>query len=332
MNAKAGHPPVRAFADLSLADRVTAGRKAATLGELRRLGIRVPDGFVVAADAFEQFMQTVLPEKNANDPGTVTRRMENAPFPPEVHAAIARAYRALSLDDFRPDLPVAVRSSVDCNVQMETSLAGLHDSYLSVRGINGVLHAVRSCWATLYGAGIAENDITIGVIVQKMVSSQSSGVMYTRHPETGDRSVVMISGSWGLSANVTNDVVTEDTFVVNKATGEIANRTVSEKLLQHLPDHFGGGVRLEAVPADRQKAACLTDFQIVELAQTGKRIERQFGVSQIIDWAIAPDERGVYILQSRPDTVTGARPQLVTPASQTDVRRTARLVRNPPRT
>jgi pyruvate,water dikinase len=310
MNAKAGHPPpVRWFADLSLADREIAGRKAATLGELLRLGIRVPEGFVVISEALEQF---------TNDTATVTTE------------AIARAYRALSMDDFRPDLPVAIRSSIECNPETETSLAGLHDSYLSVRGINGVLHAVRSCWATLH-AGIANADVTIGVIVQKMVSSQSSGTMYTRHPETGDRSVVFIRGSWGLSAS-TNGAVTEDTFVVNKATGELVSRTVSEKLVQQLPDHFGGGIRQEAVPADRQKAACLTDFQIAELAQIAKRIERQFGMSQNMDWAIAPDERSAYILQSRPDTVTRARPQLVQPAAHADLRGTARILRGPRRT
>jgi pyruvate,water dikinase len=143
----------------------------------------------------------------------------------------------------------------------------------------------------------------MGVVVQRMVHSHCSGVMFTRSPTTGDRSVIAIEGSWGLGSSIVSGEVTPDKFVVSKVTGEIVNRTVSDKLIQHLPDAIAGGVRQEPVPENQRKAPCLTDDQIAELTQVAKRVERHYGSAQDIEWAIAQGERGVYLLQSRPETV-----------------------------
>jgi len=140
-----------------------------------------------------------------------------------------------------------------------------------------------------------------------MVNSRCSGVMFTRSPTTGDRSVIAIEGSWGLGSSVVSGEVTPDRFVVSKVTGEISSRAISEKLVQHLPDHFGGGVRHEPVPDEHQKLPCLTDAQIAELAQIAKRVERHYGSAQDIEWAIAHEEHGAYLLQSRPETVWASR-------------------------
>jgi phosphoenolpyruvate synthase/pyruvate phosphate dikinase len=325
MTLRVGSPFVRWFASIGIADRPTVGGKGASLGELDRAGIRVPPGFVVTTAAFERMLGALDPDGSirarisrldAQDlPGVqsasaeIRARIEGLPFPSELHAVLVEAYRELSEREL--DTPVAVRSSATTEDSADASFAGLQDTYLWVRGLEGVAHSVRSCWASLYSVEsvsyrlrlkIAENHVAMGVVVQRMVNAHCSGVMFTRSPTTGDRSVVAIEGSWGLGSCIVSGEVTPDKFVVNKVTGDIVNRAVSEKLTQHLPDAIAGGVRREPVPAELRAVQCLTDEQITELAQIAKRVERHYGAPQDIEWAIAHGERGVYLLQSRPET------------------------------
>jgi pyruvate,water dikinase len=127
-------------------------------------------------------------------------------------------------------------------------------------------------------------------------------VMFTRSPTTGDRSMIAIEGSWGLGSCIVSGEVTPDTFLVNKVTGEIRNRVISEKARQHVPDFDKGGVLDIEVEADKRSAPCVSDHELSELATIGKTIERHYGNPQDIEWSI--DESGtVYLLQSRPETV-----------------------------
>lgn len=242
----------------------------------------------------------------------------------------------------RSPTPVAVRSSATSEDSAAASFAGLQDTFLWVRGAESVIRSVRSCWASLYSAEsvsyrlrlkLPEQRVSMGVVVQRMVESLCSGVMFTRSPTTGDRSVIAIEGSWGLGSCIVSGEVTPDKFVVSKVTGEISHRTVSEKLTQHTPQHGTSGVRVEEVPADRQSAPCLTDQAIIALAELGKQIERHYGTPQDIEWAIGTEESAgrnvkadlivsatatnttmandpnalrqqrIFILQSRPETV-----------------------------
>jgi len=324
---------VRWFASLGLKDRPSVGGKGASLGELERAGIRVPPGFVVTTTAFEALMAALertdpndtirarVAALDANDLPAITRacgeireRIENAPFPAELHAAIAAAY--IELSNGENESPVAVRSSATSEDSAEASFAGLQDTYLWVRSAEQVLQNVRSCWASLYSVEsvsyrlrlkLPESNVAMGVVVQRMVNSQCAGVMFTRSPTSGDRSVIAIEGSWGLGSSIVSGEVTPDKYVVSKVTGEITHRTVSEKLIQHLPDVVAGGVRHEAVPDERQSLPCITDAQIAELVQVGKLVERHYGSAQDIEWAIAHGEHGVYLLQSRPETVWASR-------------------------
>jgi phosphoenolpyruvate synthase/pyruvate phosphate dikinase len=323
---RAGSPFARWFASIGLQDRPTVGGKGASLGELDRAGIRVPPGFVVTTAAFERMLAALdrdgairarIAALDANDlPGItnackdIRARIELASLPTELRAAILDSYRELNGPEH--DVPVAVRSSATSEDSAEASFAGLQDTYLWVRGAEGVAHAVRSCWASLYSVEsvsyrlrleIPENQVAMGVVVQRMVNSHCSGVMFTRSPTTGDQSVVAIEGSWGLGSSIVSGEVTPDKFVVSKVTGEIVHRTVSDKLTQHLPDAIAGGVRHEPVPENMRSVPCLSDDQLAELAQVAKRVERHYGAAQDIEWAIAHGERGVYLLQSRPETV-----------------------------
>ncbi len=325
---------VTPFKDLTLKDRPTVGGKGASLGELTHAGIAVPPGFVLTTAAFEQFVAsfdsdgTIRKTIAALDPvdlpaitavcAGVRERIERAPLPDELSKAIAHAYGELVGSDQRA--PVAVRSSATSEDSAEASFAGLQDTYLWVRGEDAVQSYVRSCWASLYSTEsvsyrlrlqLPEEHVAMGVVIQRMVNSLCSGVMFTRSPTSGDRSVITIEGSWGLGSCIVSGEVTPDKFVVNKVTAEICRRTVSAKQHQHLPNADSGGVRAAAVEESRQSVPCLSDKEIGALAELGKRVERHYGAPQDIEWAIGPGSEaasdGIFLLQSRPETVWAAR-------------------------
>jgi pyruvate,water dikinase len=324
---------IASFRDITLNDRPTVGGKGASLGELTRAGINVPPGFVVTTAAFERFIAaididgTIRDVVAALDPSdlstvcTVTEQVrdqiESSPLPADIRESVTNAYREMVSGDNRA--PVAVRSSATSEDSADASFAGLQDTYLWIRGAEAVLRSVRSCWASLYTTQsvtyrlrlrLPEQHVAMGVVIQRMVNSLCSGVMFTRSPTTGDRSVIAIEGSWGLGSCIVSGEVTPDKFVVNKVTGEICKRTISQKVFQHVPNPDGGGVRTQAVPPDRQTMPCLTDDEIHALAQIGKRVESHYGVPQDIEWAIGEErvsDEGIYLLQSRPETVWASR-------------------------
>jgi pyruvate, water dikinase len=324
--------PVLPFADIGRDDVACAGGKGASLGELLRAGIRVPDGFVVTTAAFRQVVEHLTvqgesiaaraaaldpeaPETLASETARIRTEVESAPLPPSVVEAVTAHYARLCGQAGHRDLPVAVRSSATSEDSADASFAGLQDTYLWVSGRRSVVEHVRRCWASLYSVesvtyrrrrGIPETDLAMAVVVQQMVGARSAGVMFTRSPLTGDRSVVAIDASWGLGSAVVSGDVTPDSFVVSKVTGEIVRRTVSTKTRWHQPDPRGHGVVETDVPAQLRDVPALGDEEIAELVAIGGRVEAHYGCPQDIEWAVsrsAPPGENVFLLQSRPETV-----------------------------
>jgi len=157
---------------------------------------------------------------------------------------------------------------------------------------------------------LSEHGLAMGVVIQQMIDSRCSGVMFTRSPNTGDRSVVVVEASWGLGSAVVSGEVTPDKYAIGKITGEIVNRSVSSKLRQHRPNPGGAGVIDEEVPVDQQNAACISEDELHALVDIAKRVERHYGCPQDIEWAIArefPPGENIFLLQSRPETVWAAK-------------------------
>jgi pyruvate, water dikinase len=332
-----GAPPrlVRQIADLGAADVASAGGKAASLGELTRAGLRVPAGYVVTAEAFGLAMGTLDPALGeeigrlpADDVGAIGRvaagvraRITAAPLPPEVAAEITAAHDRLGAP------AVAVRSSATLEDSPEASFAGLQDTYLAVRGVEAVLDRVRSCWASLYNdesvayrrrMGLAEHGLAMAVVVQRMLSTRAAGVMFTRSPISGDRSVVAIEGTWGLGSALVGGEVTPDSFTVSKVTGEITGRRIGAKLRLHSFVPHEPGVSVLAMPAALRGRPCLTDDQARALALLARQVEEHFGSPQDIEWALLGDDPAcpplhgeiadrIMLLQSRPETAWAAR-------------------------
>jgi pyruvate,water dikinase len=321
-----------------------AGGKAASLGELIRAGLRVPPGFVVTVDAFTAALAHIDPggrlraEIGALPPGDLAgitamagrlrERVAAAPVSRLAATAITAAYAELAGDDSPPagaaarrEPLVAVRSSATMEDGAHDSFAGLQATILAVRGADRLLGAVRRCWASLYSdesvayrrrAGLPEPPLAMAVVVQVMVSPRAAGVMFTRSPLTGDRSVVAIEGTWGLGSALVDGDVTPDSFTISKITGEITVRRISPKAITHSlpPNDTGPGVT--DTPVVRRNEPCLTDEEIRALAAVGRRVEAHYGSPQDIEWAVL-DEQGppaaerVVLLQSRPETAWAAR-------------------------
>jgi pyruvate,water dikinase len=337
------------------AGAVAVGGKAASLGELARAGVAVPPGFAVTTEAFTAAMAAIdadgalragIEARPADDAAQVARVaarfrgvVAEAPLPSAVAAAVEAGYAGLGGAS-----DVAVRSSATVEDSAEASFAGLQDTYLGVSGAASVLDHVRRCWASMYNdesvayrrrLGLPEAGVAMAVVVQRMVAPRAAGVMFTRSPVTGDRSVVAIEGTWGLGSALVSGDVTPDSWVISKITGEITARRVSPKVKIHryvpngsvaLPaptpgscageagpagDPGGARVTVADTPADLRDTPCLSDDEIRSLAAVARRVEAHYAAPQDIEWALlggeaAPDAR-IVLLQSRPETVWAAR-------------------------
>ena len=314
----------RALHELRAADAERFGGKSAGLGELIAAGIPVPPGFAISAAAFMAFLEgaglgerveAVLADLDPTDATAVAdasrhlaEAMRSAPVPQELRAELARRYAEL---DAGSDAAVAVRSSALGEDSHEATFAGQQESYLWVRGADGVADAVRDCWVSLYSpaaisyrarlgaAGAA--PAAMGVTVQLMVDAEISGVMFTCNPVSGDPSVTAINASWGLGLAVVGGEVTPDYYLVSKVTGEVLRQDVCSKDVQYVagPERRGA-VRTE-VPAERREASCLDPGRLAELVELARSVHRHFGYHQDIEWAI--DREGtLHVVQSRPVT------------------------------
>lgn len=304
-----------------MADRPRVGGKGGSLGELCNARIPVPDGFVITTAGFRAFLDRLDAEHgirrrisglDPQDMATLNQAtseirtlVDRAEPPSALREAILAAVVGLG-----EGTPVAVRSSATSEDSEDASFAGLQDTYLWQKGADQVMAAVRKCWASLYNPesvayrlrlGLPEDQLAMAVVVQTMVNSRCSGVMFTRSPTTGDRSVITIEGSWGLGSSIVSGEVTPDKYVVNKVTAEICGRDVAAKLIAHLPDEAGGILEMP-VHEDKQTVSCLEDDHIRELAAIARRVEKHYGLPQDIEWAIDQDDN-ILLLQSRPETV-----------------------------
>ena len=318
------------------ADAGTVGGKAASLGELARAGVSVPPGFAVTTEAFTAAMEVIdadgalragiegLPAGDVAEIARVAGRFRGivarSPLPSEVAAAIEAGYAALGgtpgVAGVADVADVAVRSSATVEDSADASFAGLQDTYLGVSGAGSVLEHVRRCLASMYNdesvayrrrLGLPEAGVAMAVVVQRMVAPRAAGVMFTRSPVTGDRSVVAIEGTWGLGSALVSGDVTPDSWVISKITGEITARRVSPKGKMHGylpggaaspspspesladPDERAevmGRVTVLDTPADLREAPCLTDEEIRALAAVARRVEGHYGVPQDIEWAV----------------------------------------------
>ncbi|MET0233310.1 MAG: PEP/pyruvate-binding domain-containing protein [Kibdelosporangium sp.] len=299
------------FEDIDAGMLATVGGKAANLGELTRAGLPVPPGFCVTTEAYRRVAAQAGAD-GGHEAAKARDLIVGTPVPAEIGAAILAGYAKLG-----EDVPVAVRSSATAEDLPFASFAGQQDTYLNVVGGEAVLDAVRRCWASLWtdravsyraGNGIDNSTVHLAVVIQLMVQSQVAGVMFTANPVTGCRREHVIDASPGLGEAVVSGAVNPDHFVVRGK--EIVERRLGDKrlVIRSLP---GGGtehVELESGSAQ----ACVTDAQLLALAELGSRVEKHYGSPQDTEWAIDADGT-LWLTQSRPITTLYPLPDVSTP-------------------
>jgi pyruvate,water dikinase len=331
----AGPPVVCWFEDCRKESVPLVGGKCASLGELINAGVRVPPGFALTTEGYRRFManagldrevRSLLAGLDARDHGALEATsariravIEAQPFSIEMEDLIAERYRKLAVRCCVPALPVAVRSSATAEDLLGASFAGQQDTFLWIRGVDGVLTHMRRCISSLYteraiayrvNRGFGDAQVAMSVGVQKMANSFTAGVMFTIHPANGDRSVIVIDSNFGFGESVVSGEVTPDHFVVNKITLDIIDRTISQKEICYTVDPTTQTSRAMEVPFERQRVQSLIDDEITQLAWMGKQIEKHYGRPMDIEWAVdkdLPSGGNIFILQARPETVWSAK-------------------------
>jgi phosphoenolpyruvate synthase/pyruvate phosphate dikinase len=293
---------VLGFQEIDRTDVGLVGGKGASLGELSRLGgIRVPDGFCVSTEAFKRAL-AAMDSALAID-GLLDRlallKVEDREAIREVAAAIRGVIEGIAIpEDVQEEITrflarlgereaYAVRSSATAEDLPGASFAGQQDSYLNVIGKPAILKHISRCWASLFTEravtyrlqqGFDHRKVHMAVVVQKMLSPQAAGILFTADPVSGNRKVSSIEAVFGLGEALVSGLVSSDGYKVRE--GQVIEQ-IEEK-------------------TERQDRPVLTDAQIVRLARLGRQIEGHFGQPQDIEWCLVDDD--FHIVQSRPIT------------------------------
>lgn len=307
---------IKFFKDLTFKDAKIAGGKGASLGEMTQAGIPVPPGFVVLASAFEDFIKenhldveidAQLKKVNVKKVSTVEKVSKflrsiiaSESIPKEIQKQILSAFDKLGAKY------VAVRSSATAEDSKVASWAGELETYLGVERKN-VLAMVKKCWSSLFTPRaifyriekkLHGKQVSVAVVIQKMVESEVAGVAFTVHPVTRDTNQMVLEGSWGLGESVVSGKVTPDTYVVEKKKMVILDINVNAQTTEIT--RIGKITKERMVPKSKAGKQCLNNKQILELAKICKGIEDHYGFPCDIEWAF---EKGkFYITQSRPIT------------------------------
>ncbi|WP_243140170.1 PEP/pyruvate-binding domain-containing protein [Candidatus Syntrophocurvum alkaliphilum] len=304
-------------------DLPLVGGKGLNLGIMINFGFPVPTGFCVTTLSYKEFiehnslegfleeaLQGLCQENIGQVAKEIRERIMESQIPKLVEKEIINAINKMG-----PYNNYAVRSSATAEDMKFASFAGQQDTYLNVHGIESILHSVKSCWASLFTDrailyriqnNIEHKQVYMAVVVQNMVSPNVSGIMFTADPVSGHRDILTIDASYGLGEALVSGLVSPDIYKYNKGQDKIESKVIADKKLAVMPLN-GGGTNKVRLTNDQSKSQVLTDTQIVNLAQLGKRIEKYYGCPQDIEWCLAGEQ--LYIVQSRSITSLFPLPQ-----------------------
>jgi len=331
---------VRWFSDLSSKDVKLVGGKAANLGEMLKIKMPVPQGFVIIASAYEYFLEKtdlkkkiyemlkidVEDTKKLEEVAKEIRNMiENASIPKDMGEEIVEAYEVLSFDDdllenATPDalnilkrgkepIFVAVRSSATAEDSSKASFAGQQETFLNVKGKIELIEAIKKCFASLFTArsiyyrikkGFKHEDVLIAVVVQVMVNSDKSGVIFSRDPVKDPENIV-IEAVFGLGEGVVSGRIQPDHYLINRDL-KILEKKIADKKVA-LFRNSSGKTELVRLTEERSKSQVLSEYEIKLLANYALKLEEHYNSSQDIEFAVSSGE--IHIVQTRPVTTLG---------------------------
>ncbi len=324
------------FEEVDKDNTPSVGGKGANLGEMVKAGMPVPPGFVVTAESYQTFLEEnnlkreihrLLDNLNPNNPvelqeasHAIKRKLNSSPVPEEIARDIIASYlklpqklrkekglrRILRLGGAEPF--VAVRSSATSEDSKEASFAGQNETFLNIKGEANVVDAVRRCWASLFEARSifyrVQNHFdhlrsNIAVVVQAMVQSDVSGIMFSIDPVTNNRSRIIIETAWGLGEYIVQGKVTPDHYEVNKSDLTIVEQRVSPQKVMFARNRRGE-TREIPVPKKLIEKTKLNEEEIRELAKLSRALETHYFFPQDSEFAVSSGK--IYIVQTRPIT------------------------------
>ena len=304
------------FQKLNRKSVALAGGKGAQLGEMFNAGIPVPPGFVVITPSFDWFLNesglapkidaliAKVDEKKTAQVDETSKKIRkmilDAKVPKEVEAEILKQYDAQKLG------LVAVRSSATAEDASAASWAGELESYMNVDR-KELVKMVKLCWSSLFTPRaifyriekkMRSLNVSVAVVVQKMVNSEVSGVAFTVHPVTKDRNQMVIEAGYGLGESVVAGLISPDNYIIDKSDNTILDVTVNKQ--EKMITKVNGKTKTVPVPAAKQEQQKLDGKAILKLAQVCRNIEKHYGTPQDIEFAIEAGK--TYVVQTRPIT------------------------------
>ncbi len=305
------------FSEISKKDANIAGGKGASLGEMTQAGIPVPEGFVVLSNAFDHFLhetdlaqeiEAILDGVDHKAIHTIESASEKIrglidqeEVPKDIAKEVIRVFKALKAEF------VAVRSSATAEDSSEHAWAGQLESYLNTTEAD-LLDKLKRCWSSLFTPraifyrfekGLHGTEISVAVVIQKMIQSEVSGIAFSVHPITEDRNQLIIEAGFGLGEAIVSGSITPDSYVVEKEPRRIIDTTVSTQK-RGLFKKSDGGNDWKEIPELKASSQVLTEEQILELADLVIKIEKHYRFPCDIEWAYEGGK--FYITQSRPIT------------------------------
>lgn len=327
---------VKWFSQLNKDSIRIAGGKGANLSEIFNLKVPVPEGFVVTAQAYNYFIEKAgLNEKiksiletidfeDTKELNQITEKIrgliENSKMPKELEEEILEAYENLSSDkneiavgsaadilkNAHEQIFVAVRSSATTEDLAEASFAGQQDTYVNIKGNQSLLQAIKKCFASLFTAratyyrnkkGFKYEQASLAVVVQRMINSDKSGVMFSRDP-TNKSNNIIIEAVWGLGEGIVSGRITPDNYVLSQDL-EILSKELNEKKIAIVRNSAGETV-IAKLREEKSKAEVLSDSELKRLANFAQQLEDHYKKPQDMEFAIENNE--IYIVQTRPVT------------------------------
>jgi pyruvate,water dikinase len=310
------------------------GKKCANLGEMTKLGLRVPPGFALSVEAYKDCMSLTGADREIreyldnvghgfesiqhfNEASAELRRIvESKDMPREMKEAVLSHYHKLCQGCNIEEMAVSTRSAG------AASHPGQYETHLNVRGDLDVIEKIRKVWSSTFNprslsarkrAGAPLEKDPIGVAVLKMVNARSAGVLFTADPNTGDTSRMIIEANWGLGESVVGGEAMPDVYILDKQSLKIVDRKLGTKS-RYIACKEAGVAEVDT-PSEKSCTFCLSDEEAAEIGRLGKILESHFDAPQDTEWAVDQDldfPESVILLQTRPEVIAQKR----TPADQ----------------
>jgi len=311
------------FKEVGSDDIAHVGGKGANLGEMFKAGIPVPNGFIVTAEAYFNFIKlnelenpikNILKSTNIDDPNQLLSSsnklktlITDSKMPTDIARDIMSSYKKICTYAGLKNTPVAVRSSATAEDLPDASFAGQQETYLNVEGESNVVKRVQDCWASIFTPRAIfyrekkhfdHLKVGIAVPIQKMINSEVSGIAFSINPITNNKNEIIIETIWGLGEYIVQGVVTPDQHVVDKTSWEVTDYKKNEQKIQLV--RAKNETKKTSVSEYKQNKKKINDTQAIKLAKIIQKLQDHYKKPQDVEFAIK--NNNIFIVQTRPIT------------------------------